>query len=237
MKISGTFFYRPPLVAVSENLRDVCSTIFPLQLKLCHHLIYFHSYSFAPCMAKMSLNIFFSNVSMRKFSHYVFLSVASILYTSYRKKCIMRKLSWNSEKLCSRPEEFCNGKRRSWKFHKIPLFESHFLLKLQTEQLQLYWKEASVKEVFPVNFAKFPRTSLLQKPLDDCFWKWPKRAFSILGKIFKMFLFQTDPGYILILATILQKVPQKVIASHNLIVIWQHFTFLFLFLIIKLHNH
>ena len=32
----------------------------------------------------------------------------------------------------------------------------------------------------------------------------------------------SDAGYILVLATFLQKVPQNVIASHNLIVIWQN---------------
>ena len=48
----------------SENLRDVfVQQIFSLQLKLCLRLIYFHSYSFATSIAKMSSEIFFSNVS------------------------------------------------------------------------------------------------------------------------------------------------------------------------------
>ena len=66
------------------------STIFSQQLKLCLHLIYFYSCSFAPSMAKMSSSIFFSNVSLND--------------TSCRKKCIMRKLSWNSEKPSSHPD-------------------------------------------------------------------------------------------------------------------------------------
>ena len=54
-KFLSTFFYRPPLVAASENLRDVfVQQNFSLQLKLCRHLIYFHSYSFVTSMAKMS---------------------------------------------------------------------------------------------------------------------------------------------------------------------------------------
>ena len=70
-KFLRTFFYRPLLVAASKNLRNVfVQQFFSLQLNLCLHQIYFHSYSFATSMARMSSNIF-----------------------SYRKKCIMRKLS------------------------------------------------------------------------------------------------------------------------------------------------
>ena len=113
----------------------LCSANFSLQLKLCLHLIFFHSYSFATCMVKMSSNIF-----------------------SYRKKCIMRRLSWNSEKPSSRPEVFCNGKKSSWKFRKIhtSLPESHFLLKLLTERLQLYWKETPVQEI-SCEFSEIPK--------------------------------------------------------------------------------
>ena len=70
------FFYRPRLLAASENLRDVFVQEF---LSLCHHLIYFHSYSFAPNMEKVSSNMVFSNVSLN--------------VTGYRKKCIVRKHS------------------------------------------------------------------------------------------------------------------------------------------------
>ena len=56
-------FSRTPLVAASENLRNVfAQKKFSLQLKLCLYHIYFHSYSFAAGMTKMSSNIFFNNV-------------------------------------------------------------------------------------------------------------------------------------------------------------------------------
>ena len=61
-------FSRTPLMAASENLRNVfAQKKFFLQLKLClypwilYHT-YFHSYSFATGMTKMSSNIFFNNV-------------------------------------------------------------------------------------------------------------------------------------------------------------------------------
>ena len=94
--------------------------MFPLQLKLHLQLIYFHSYSFATSMVKMSSNIFFSNVSLKAIS--------------YRKKYIKRKLPWNSEKPSSRTGVFFNSKRCSWKFLKIhtPLPEPRFLLRLLT---------------------------------------------------------------------------------------------------------
>ena len=107
--------------AVSENLRDVfVQQVFSLYLKLCFRLIYFHSYSFAANIAKMSLDIFFSNVSLKD--------------TSYRKKCLMKTLSWNSEKLSSRPEVSCNFIEKRLQYRG-----------------------------FSVNFAKLSRTSLLQK--------------------------------------------------------------------------
>ena len=60
--------------AVFENLRDVfVRQSFSLLLRLCLRLISFHSYSFATSMAKMSSDIFFSNVSLKD--------------TSYRKNC------------------------------------------------------------------------------------------------------------------------------------------------------
>ena len=71
--------------------RCLCSRIFVLSL--CFHLIYFHSYSFAPSMAKVSSNMVFSNVSLND--------------AGYRKKCIVRERSWNSEKSSSHSEVFC----------------------------------------------------------------------------------------------------------------------------------
>ena len=71
-------FSRTTLVTASENLRNVfAQKKFSLQLKLCLNHIYFHSYSFAPDMTKMSSNIFL----MFHFKEY------------YRKKCIMRNFS------------------------------------------------------------------------------------------------------------------------------------------------
>ena len=58
-KFLRTFFYRPPLVAGSENLRDAfVQQFFSLQLKLCLNLNYFHSYSFATGISQISSNIF-----------------------------------------------------------------------------------------------------------------------------------------------------------------------------------
>ena len=107
--------------------------------------------------------LFFCYYIGKKVHEYIFSNV-SLDDNSCRKKCTMEKLSWNNEKLSSRPEVFCNGKRCSWKFRKIhtPLPESRFWVKLQTERLQLYWKETPVQGIL-VNFAKFSRASLSQK--------------------------------------------------------------------------
>ena len=60
--------------AVFENLRNVfVQQSLSLLLRLCLRLISFHSYSFATSMAKMSSDIFFSNVSLKD--------------TSYKKNC------------------------------------------------------------------------------------------------------------------------------------------------------
>ena len=161
-------------MAVSENLRDVSvQKYFSLQLKLCLLLIYFDSYSFAPSIAKMSSNIFFSNVSLND--------------TSHRKKCIMRKHSLSSEKPSSPSEVFCNCKRFSWKFGKIPLSEPRFLIKYAD------WTTATLLRRDSGDFLWILLNSqehlFYGKPLGYSFWKWSRRAFSILEKIFVMRLF------------------------------------------------
>ena len=58
-----------------------------------------------------------------------------------------------------------------------------------------------------------------RKPPDCCLWKWRKTVFG--ESLCELHLFSSDDArYILILAIFLQKVPQKFITSHNLIVIW-----------------
>ena len=174
VKFLRASFYRLPLMAASENLRDVfVQDFFSSQLKLCLLLIYFHSYSFAPSMAKMPSNIFFSNVSLND--------------TGHRKKCIMRKHSWNSEKPSSCSEVFCNGNRFSWKYGKISLSEPRFLIKYAD------WTTATLLRRDSGGFPRILRNSqehlFYRKPLGYCFWKWPRRAFGILGKILVMRLF------------------------------------------------
>ena len=62
--------------AVFENLRDVfVRQSFSLLLRLCLRLISFHSYSFATSMAKMSSDIFFSNVSLKDTSYRNYLQI------------------------------------------------------------------------------------------------------------------------------------------------------------------
>ena len=60
VKFPDNSFLQTTLVAAAENLRDIfAQRIFSLQLKLCLHLLYFHSYSFATSMTKTSSRISF----------------------------------------------------------------------------------------------------------------------------------------------------------------------------------
>ena len=61
--LADVTFSRAPLVAASENMRNVFpQKNFSVQLKLCLSHMHFHSYSFAVGLTKISLNIFFNNV-------------------------------------------------------------------------------------------------------------------------------------------------------------------------------
>ena len=140
----------------------LCSTIFSQQLKLCLHLIYFYSCSFAPSMAKMSSSIFFSNVSLND--------------TSCRKKCIMRKLSWNSEKPSSHPDVLMvkdaflkisqNSSVRVLFFAKGADWTTATLLKRDSSTWDFLWILWNSQEHL-----------FYRKPPDYCFWKWPRRAY------------------------------------------------------------
>ena len=120
VKFLMTFFLQATSIGCFWKFeRCLCSRIFVLSL--CLHLIYFHSYSFAPSKAKVSSNMVFSNVSLND--------------TGYRKKCIVRKHSWNSEK--SRfSDNLANFLCRSLVFW----------WNRQTERLQLHWGGA--QEIF-----------------------------------------------------------------------------------------
>ena len=129
--------------------RYLCSRNFFLQLWLCLHLIYSHSYSFV----QMSLDILFSNVSLKD--------------TSYTKTCIMKELSWNSEKPNSRPG--------------VPVT----LLKRYSSTGDFLWILRNSQEHF-----------FYRKPPDGCFRKRPRTTFSVLGKVFpKWILFNQTEVY------------------------------------------
>ena len=89
----------------------------------------------------------------------------SYFFATSMAKMSSRKLSWNSEKPSSRPEAFFNGKRCFWKFRKIhaPLKDSRFLLNSCWLSDCNFIEKRLQYKIFPVNFAKFPRTFLLQK--------------------------------------------------------------------------
>ena len=108
---------------------------------------------------------------------------------------------------------FCNGQRCSWKFRKIhtPLPESRFLLKLLTEWLQLYWKDAPVQEISrkfceiskSISFTEnYWTTTSGNDPGESLvFWRKSLRNASFL-----------TIGRLYFNSMSLQKVPQKVIA-------------------------
>ena len=68
MKFSRTLFYADHIWwgCFRKFEGCLCSIKFSLLLRLCLRLIYFHSYSFAISMAKMSSDIHFRNASLQK---------------------------------------------------------------------------------------------------------------------------------------------------------------------------
>ena len=69
-----------------------------------------------------------------------------------------------------------------------------------------------------MNFAKPRRASLTENHRTTASGNDPRQSLVFSRSLSKMQLFKSDAGYILILAIFLQKTPQKVIASHNLII-------------------
>ena len=76
--------------------KDALETRLATKIMSLSGLFSFLFYCFATCMANMPSNIFISNAFIKE---------------SYRKKCIVRNLSWNSEKPSSHLEVF-------WKISK-----------------------------------------------------------------------------------------------------------------------
>ena len=104
---------------------------------------------------KCSLEYLFSNVSLKDIN--------------YRKKCIIRKLSWNSEKPSSRPVVFCNGIRCSWKFREIhaPLHAFSFFAKAEDwTTVTLLKIDSSTGDLLSILW-----NSQGNLFLKDCFWK------------------------------------------------------------------